>query len=112
MANDQAAELLAFGEPSQALHEAFGKLAARLNEYPDRAAELTDRTLLALAAWTGGTGEGLVVTAECRRRLAEHKGQAARFRAFGGQLDQIADLPDDMPWTEARGVLAGRIRQP
>ena len=96
------------------LAESFDKLLNAIDKSPELARLLYDHELLALMAWTGADedqGENQVLSDECRRRHDHHQEQELRFAAFGDQLALIADLPDDMPWTEARGILAERLKR-
>jgi hypothetical protein len=89
------------------LEESFGKILNAMDENPEIIGVLTDRELLALAGWQ----EDWAVRAECNRREAEHQKQARRFAAFRDQLALVADLPDDTPWSEARSVIAERLKK-
>jgi len=105
---DNQAERLHFAGVMQ-IGEEFTKIAARLRDNPGDARHLSDRTLLALAAWAEGTEDSAAVAAECRRRHEELVVQERRFAAFGGgQLALIEDLDDDGLWALARKILSAR----
>ena len=52
-----------------------------------------------------------VLCDECRRRHVLLQEQDLPFASFGDQIALIADLPDDMPWTEAHCILAERLQR-
>jgi hypothetical protein len=95
------------------LKEAIDDVLTLIDSHPALVRGLHDHELLALVAFTSDDDaddqeDNEVLHAEGKRRHDEYQQQERRFAAFADQLDLIADLPPDTPWTEARRVMAER----